>query len=226
MRLLLTLLLGAAVQCPNKQFFIAGIKELDLDTQHAIVELIKQVTDNQTLVLTNDSLDHLTPQQMYEHIIRIARERDKFQSNWFASLLAKEVAETKLNAAEVAHGQSLSGVSASAGAAASATATDNNHLAVELADLKAKMRRFRQELEEKSESYLEVKEDLEHTQMQYEKLKAEVSLLIKRVIAIGININYILIRAKNGTPNRVGLPLIAMKWTSFRNERSVRIAWS
>jgi len=38
MKTLLTLLLGAAVQCPNKELFIARIKELDLETQHAIVE--------------------------------------------------------------------------------------------------------------------------------------------------------------------------------------------
>lgn len=44
MKILLTLLLGAAVQCPNKELFIARIKELDLETQHAIVELIKQVS--------------------------------------------------------------------------------------------------------------------------------------------------------------------------------------
>ena len=43
LKLLLTLLLGAAVQCPNKELFIARIKELDVETQHAIVELIKQV---------------------------------------------------------------------------------------------------------------------------------------------------------------------------------------
>lgn len=46
MKILLTLLLGAAVQCPNKELFIARIKELDVETQHAIVELIKQVTFN------------------------------------------------------------------------------------------------------------------------------------------------------------------------------------
>ena len=43
MKILLTLLLGAAVQCPNKEIFIGRIKELDVNTQHAIVELIKQV---------------------------------------------------------------------------------------------------------------------------------------------------------------------------------------
>lgn len=57
MKRLLTLLLGAAVQCPNKQFFIARIKELELDTQMAIVNIIQQVTDSQTLVLNRDTSD-------------------------------------------------------------------------------------------------------------------------------------------------------------------------
>lgn len=43
MKLLILLLLGAAVQCPNKEIFITRIKELDLETQHGIVECIKQV---------------------------------------------------------------------------------------------------------------------------------------------------------------------------------------
>lgn len=43
MKLLILLLLGAAVQCPNKEIFITRIKELDLETQHGIVEHIKQV---------------------------------------------------------------------------------------------------------------------------------------------------------------------------------------
>lgn len=58
MKLLFTLLLGAAVQCPNKQFFIARIKELVVDTQHAIVEIIKLITDSQTLVLNTDTVDN------------------------------------------------------------------------------------------------------------------------------------------------------------------------
>lgn len=43
MKLLILLLLGAAVQCPNKELFITRIKELDLELQHSIVECIKQV---------------------------------------------------------------------------------------------------------------------------------------------------------------------------------------
>lgn len=43
MKLLLLLLLGCAVQCPNKEKFITNIKKLNVDTQLAIVECIKQV---------------------------------------------------------------------------------------------------------------------------------------------------------------------------------------
>lgn len=43
MKLLLLLLLGCAVQCPNKEKFITNIKTLHVDTQLAIVECIKQV---------------------------------------------------------------------------------------------------------------------------------------------------------------------------------------
>lgn len=43
MKLLILLLLGAAVQCPNKELFITRIKELDVELQHNIVECIKQV---------------------------------------------------------------------------------------------------------------------------------------------------------------------------------------
>lgn len=54
MKLLILLLLGAAVQCPNKELFITRIKELDLETQHGIVECIKQVLFlNFTFVITS-----------------------------------------------------------------------------------------------------------------------------------------------------------------------------
>lgn len=77
MKLLIILLLGAAVQCPNKEIFISRIKELDVETQHQIVELIKQVTATQTLVLNFESVVDFPAEQMYDHITRIAKERDK-----------------------------------------------------------------------------------------------------------------------------------------------------
>lgn len=44
MQLLLLLLLGCAVQCPNKEMFIDRIKQLDVQVQHAIVDCIRQVS--------------------------------------------------------------------------------------------------------------------------------------------------------------------------------------
>lgn len=43
MKLLLLLLLGCAVQCPNKERFITKIKDMAVDVQLAIVDCIKQV---------------------------------------------------------------------------------------------------------------------------------------------------------------------------------------
>lgn len=136
MKLLLILLLGAAVQCPNKEIFIERIKELDVDTQHAIVELIKQVTDTQSLVLNTESLEAISTEQLHSHIIRIARERDKYHSSWISSLAANnESSDPK------SPNNTLTAVNTS-----TAAVSDQNHLAVELADLKSKLRKFRQEL--------------------------------------------------------------------------------
>lgn len=77
MKLLLILLLGAAVQCPNQEIFITAIKELDEELQYQIVELIKQVRDAQSLVLNVESIDKMPVENMYKHVIRIAKERDK-----------------------------------------------------------------------------------------------------------------------------------------------------
>lgn len=135
MKLLFTLLLGAAVQCPNKELFIARIKELDLNTQHAIVEIIKQVTDSQTLVLNSDAMQNLTIEHLHDYVIRIARERDKYHSNWISSLVpSSEATESK-----------TSGGTSTINSSASAN-SDQNHMAVELADLKSKLRKIRQEL--------------------------------------------------------------------------------
>jgi len=40
----LLLLLGAAVQCEQKEMFIDAITGLDIQVQHSIVDLIKEVS--------------------------------------------------------------------------------------------------------------------------------------------------------------------------------------
>lgn len=56
MSLLLLLLLGCAVQCPNKQAFIERIKTLPIDAQHSLVDCIKQVNINVLKFICTDNL--------------------------------------------------------------------------------------------------------------------------------------------------------------------------
>ena len=63
MEALLLLLLGAAVQSDHKQDIVIAIKNLPLDTQHGIVDKIRQVTDNPSMVWTRD---HSSPDNMSE----------------------------------------------------------------------------------------------------------------------------------------------------------------
>ncbi|XP_062559689.1 girdin [Armigeres subalbatus] len=170
MKLLITLLLGAAVQCPNKEMFIARIKELDVTTQHAIVEVIKQVTDSQTLVLTQEAIDQLPSDVMCKHIVRLAKERDQYHSKWMSSvILENETMNSSISKSSLHNSSSSTASSANTPSISS----ENNHLAVELADYKSKLRKLRQELEEKSELLVEVKEEYDHKCTQYEKLRTE-----------------------------------------------------
>lgn len=163
MKLLLTLLLGAAVQCPNKEVFIGRIREVNEETQHGIVEAIKLVTHSQTLVLTAEFMETVSPEKMITHIVRLAKERDKYHSSWIGAL----------NETETITSQSQKSSNVTSPTVSTASTSETQHLAVELADLKSKMRKIRQELDEKSEGLSEAKEELEHTKYQYEKYKLE-----------------------------------------------------
>lgn len=167
MKLLLALLLGAAVHCPNKQIFIDRIKEeLDVVIQHGIVDIIKHVTNSQTLELTPESIESISREKMIDHITRLAKERDKYHLNWISALNFE-------NETISSHKSSTSNLTSPTISTASVSTTESQHLAVELADLKSKMRKLRQELDDKSEGFVEAKEELDHTKIQYEKLKAE-----------------------------------------------------
>ncbi|KAB0801717.1 hypothetical protein PPYR_03903 [Photinus pyralis] len=159
MRLLLLLLLGCAVQGPTKEYFISKIKELSLDTQHDIVECIKQVTEGQNVVLTLDWADQ-SAERLYTHVRSLASERDNLLHKWITDLNQEpNVSNSNIT---------FEGV-------------ESNHRAVELADMKARLRKQRQELEEKSEILAECREELEHANMLLSKLKMENSDLLVEI---------------------------------------------
>uniref|UniRef100_A0AAR5PBE8 HOOK N-terminal domain-containing protein n=1 Tax=Dendroctonus ponderosae TaxID=77166 RepID=A0AAR5PBE8_DENPD len=158
LKLLVLLLLGCAVQGPTKETFIARIKELDVDVQHDIVACIKQITDGQNLVLTTNWTEQ-APQQLYTHVKALTAERDKLLQQWVIDLGQENISGVE------------SGRSSQEG-------VESSHWAVELADWKARLRKQRQELEEKTEILAEYKEELEHATNLVTKLKAENSELL------------------------------------------------
>lgn len=83
---------------------------------------------------------------MYNHILRLTKERDNMYLKWISSICA----EPDHNTSECTENSSNLTMSPSSGKKSmpisSSSNTDNNHMAVELADLKSKLRKLRQEL--------------------------------------------------------------------------------
>ncbi|XP_066586200.1 girdin [Prorops nasuta] len=169
MKLLLLLLLGCAVQCPNKEKFITKIKTLNVDTQLAIVDCIKQVTDQQDIIVTQDSMDNVNMGCVFTHIKNLIQERDLYREKWRGTAINEIVDRNDSSSTEV----NDMGKIPQFHPISKSEREDNHHYAVELADWKSKVRKQRQELEEKTEALLECKEELEHNKTLVTKLKQE-----------------------------------------------------
>ncbi|XP_050430580.1 protein Daple-like [Adelges cooleyi] len=159
MKLLLLLLLGCAVQCPNKEKFIERIKTLPIESQHALVHYIKQITESQQLVITQENAEHLTTDLMISHIRQLVKERDQYLQT------LTELEEKRNNISKPIGSTIITSIGSSG---------DNQNYALELADWKAKLRKLRHELEEKTEALAETKEELEQTNHTVAKLKEEI----------------------------------------------------
>ncbi|XP_027741117.1 protein Daple isoform X3 [Empidonax traillii] len=175
---LLLLVLGCAVQCERKEEFIERIKQLDIETQAAIVSHIQEVTHNQENVfdlqwlelpdMAPEELESLSRNMVFhlkrliderdectEVIVDLTQERDYLQSQQPPSPLKAPSPESSPNPANPLSNE------------------DKQHLTVELADTKAKLRRIRQELEEKSEQLADSKHEVEQLTLELQKVKQE-----------------------------------------------------
>lgn len=90
------------------------------------------MTDEQTIVLTLDWSEQ-TAERLYLHLRTLLRERDQYLQQW-SSALGQET--------PVPRAHSHGGIAS----AAAGGGVESNHLAVELADWKARLRKQRQEL--------------------------------------------------------------------------------
>ncbi|XP_057261787.1 girdin isoform X12 [Pezoporus wallicus] len=170
---LLLLLLGCAVQCQKKEEFIERIQGLDFDTRAAVAAHIQEVTHNQenvfdlqwmdVIVLTQEYVEPLL-KNMALHLKRLIDERDEHSETII------ELSEERDCLRFLPH---ASAAQSPCGSPGMKRTESRQHLSVELADAKAKIRRLRQELEEKTEQLLDCKQELEQMEAELKRLQQE-----------------------------------------------------
>ncbi|XP_033632076.1 girdin-like isoform X2 [Asterias rubens] len=167
MQKLLLLMLGCAVQSSQKEVFIERIKQLEIDVQHAIVVHIQEITDNSENVVNlqfgelieQDQQESLS-KNMFNHVKRLVMERDDYAETIMELSQEKEIYQATIEGRRVVPSPTSPG-------------SDRRHITVELAETKAKLRRTRQELEEKNEMALEYKEEIDKYNVTVQKLRQE-----------------------------------------------------
>ncbi|XP_042307707.1 girdin isoform X1 [Sceloporus undulatus] len=170
---LLLLLLGCAVQCQKKEEFIERIQSLNFDIRAAVAAHIQEVTHNQENVfdlqwMDDNSLSHdyIEPllKNMALHLKRLIDERDEHSET------IVELSEERDSLHFLPH---ASAAQSPCGSPGMKRTESRQHLSVELADAKAKIRRLRQELEEKTEQLLDCKQELEQIETEVKRLQQE-----------------------------------------------------
>uniref|UniRef100_A0A8C7V4S8 Coiled-coil domain containing 88A n=1 Tax=Oncorhynchus mykiss TaxID=8022 RepID=A0A8C7V4S8_ONCMY len=190
MRKLLLLLLGCAVQCEKKEEYIERIQTLDFDTKAAIASHIQEVTHNQENVVDLQWLDggELPPEDldsfsrnMAFHLKRIVDERDD-QLETIVELTQER--DCGLYSPQPFCAQSPND-------SPSMRRTESRqHLSVELADAKAKIRRLRQELLQllsdarSARAYRDELDALREKAVRVDKLESEVGRYKERLYDI------------------------------------------
>ncbi|XP_030595457.1 coiled-coil domain containing 88A [Archocentrus centrarchus] len=165
LRRLLLLLLGSAVQCEKKETFIQQIQSLDIETQAAIASCIQQVTQDPRVVL---------PLQWEELV-----ETEGADLQLVFSSMAKQI--QSLLAQRDTHLERITELCRDREAQSdSTTGPFGGHnedspqgLLLQLADSKAKLRRLKQQLEDKGDQILDYKQEIQTMEEQLQKLQKE-----------------------------------------------------
>nr|XP_036847572.1 protein Daple isoform X3 [Manis javanica] len=174
----LLLVLGCAVQCERKEEFIERIKQLDIETQAGIVAHIQEVTHNQENVFDLQWLElpDVAPEElealsrnMVFHLRRLLDERDE------CTELIVDLTQERdyLQAQHPPSPLKSSSAESTPSPTSSLSSEDKQHLAVELADTKARLRRIRQELEEKTEQLVDTRHEVDQLALELQKVKQE-----------------------------------------------------
>ncbi|XP_041653764.1 coiled-coil domain containing 88A isoform X2 [Cheilinus undulatus] len=165
LRRLLLLLLGCAVQCERKQTFIQQIQSLDIETQAAIASCIQQVTQDPRMVLP----------LRWEELVEVEGADLQLVFSSMAKQIQNLLAQrdthleriTELCREREAHADST------IGPLGGRSEEPPQGLALQLADSKAKLRRLKQQLEDKGDQILDYTQEIQTMEEQLKKLQKE-----------------------------------------------------
>ncbi|KAJ8393066.1 hypothetical protein AAFF_G00069700, partial [Aldrovandia affinis] len=167
--------------CERKEEFIEKIKLLDIETQAAIVTHIQEVTHNQEnvldlqwLELADLPVEELDPlsRGMALHLRRLIDERDDYAEVIVELTQERDYLQSQ-QPPSLLQNTSPERFPANGGPVTILSKEERQHLTVELADSKARLRRSRHELEEKTEQLLDAKNEIERMDLELQKHKQE-----------------------------------------------------
>ncbi|XP_004394048.1 PREDICTED: coiled-coil domain-containing protein 88B [Odobenus rosmarus divergens] len=167
---ILRLLLGASVQCEHRELFIRHIQSLSLEVQSELAAAIQEVTQpgaGVVLALAGPEPGELEPPELemlsrslLGTLLRLARERDTGAQRLAELLLERQPAPLLPEAP-----------------ARTPPEGPSHHLALQLANTKAQLRRLRQELEEKVELLLDSQAEVQGLEAEIRRLRQEAQAL-------------------------------------------------
>ncbi|XP_074087262.1 coiled-coil domain-containing protein 88B isoform X2 [Macrotis lagotis] len=166
----LKLMLGASVQCEHRELFIRHIQGLSLGVQSELAAVIQEVSQPGTgmvLGLAGPEPGELASSELElllrsytEALVKLARERDRATQRLAEMLQDQD--ELSLQP-EPPQRPSQEG--------------PHHHLTLQLADVKAQLRRLRQELEEKAEELLDTQGEVQGLEAEIRRLRQEAQVL-------------------------------------------------
>ncbi|KAL4237355.1 Coiled-coil domain containing 88C [Mactra antiquata] len=158
----LLLILGCAVQCERNQEFVKVIMTLEVSIQTEIMESIKQITDDTESIVPVDCKD---VQKLFGHLVYLIRERDSFAE------VMSDLAQERDFYQSQSQGKTLPTVSPST--------SPEKQMLQELNECKARVRKLKQELDERQEQLSDSREECEEYIANITKLRNENVELLK-----------------------------------------------
>ncbi|XP_054826899.1 protein Daple isoform X2 [Eublepharis macularius] len=214
---LLLLVLGCAVQCERKEEFIERIKQLDIETQSGIVSHIQEVTHNQENVfdlqwlelpdMAPEELESLSRNMVF-HLKRLIDERDECTELIVDLTQERDYLQSQRPPSPL----KTSSPASPPNVVSRLSNEDKQHLSVELADTKAKLRRIRQELEEKSEQLVDTRHEVDQLVLELQKIKQEnINLMADARSARAYRDEVDSLREKSNRVERLEMELVRCK---------------